>query len=149
MRSFLRTSRLLPDSPAVDDIFVFANFTQGNVLASSPHPAGPENTDTNYSPLWQISLVSWNPGTQPRARNLAGRHRECSVGRLCVRSENANYRRVLSDLHTRRRTASWSQNHGTTIESTTEITTVKMISGGSRLKLIQIDEEERCIYRKF
>jgi hypothetical protein len=57
----------LPDSPAVDDIFVFTNFTQGNVLASSPHPAGPGNTDTNYSPLWQISLVSWNPGTQPRA----------------------------------------------------------------------------------
>ena len=57
----------LPDSPAVDDIFVFTNFTQGNVLASAPHPAGPGNTDTNYSPLWQISLVSWNPGTQPRA----------------------------------------------------------------------------------
>ncbi|MGA9722806.1 MAG: hypothetical protein WBQ86_10145 [Candidatus Binatus sp.] len=57
----------LPDSTAVDDIFVFTNFTQGNVLASAPHPAGPGNTDTNYSPLWQISLVSWNPGTQPRA----------------------------------------------------------------------------------
>jgi hypothetical protein len=57
----------LPDSPAVDDIFVFTNFTQGNVLASAPHPAGPGNTDPNYSPLWQISLVSWNSGTQPRA----------------------------------------------------------------------------------
>jgi hypothetical protein len=57
----------LPDSPAIDDIFVFTNFTQGNVLASAPHPAGPGNTDPNYSPLWQISLVSWNPGTQPRA----------------------------------------------------------------------------------
>jgi hypothetical protein len=56
----------LPDSPAVDDIFVFTNFTQGNVLASAPHPAGPRNTDPNYSPLWQISLVSWNSGTQPR-----------------------------------------------------------------------------------
>jgi hypothetical protein len=57
----------LPDSPAVDDIFVFTNFTQGNVLASAPDPAGPGNTDTNYSPLWQISLVSWNRGTRPRA----------------------------------------------------------------------------------
>jgi hypothetical protein len=56
----------LPDSPAVDDIFVVTNFTQGNVLASAPHPAGPGNTDPNYSPLWQISLVSWNSGTQPR-----------------------------------------------------------------------------------
>ena len=56
----------LPNSPAVDDIFVFTNFTQGNVLASAPHPAGPANTDTNYSPLWQISLVRWNPGHQGR-----------------------------------------------------------------------------------
>jgi hypothetical protein len=56
----------LPNSPAVDDIFVFTNFTQGNVLASAPHPAGPANTDTNYSPLWQISLVAWNPGYQGR-----------------------------------------------------------------------------------
>jgi hypothetical protein len=54
----------LPNSPAVDDIFVFSN--QGNVLASSPHPAGPANTDTNYSPLWQVSLVSWNSGRQVR-----------------------------------------------------------------------------------
>jgi hypothetical protein len=56
----------LPNSPAVDDIFVFTNFTQGNVLASAPHPAGPANTDTNYSPLWQVSLVAWNSGRQGR-----------------------------------------------------------------------------------
>jgi hypothetical protein len=56
----------LPNSPAVDDIFSFTNFTQGNVLASAPHPAGPNNTDTNYSPLWQVSLVTWNPGNKPR-----------------------------------------------------------------------------------
>jgi hypothetical protein len=56
----------LPNSPAVDDIFSFTNFTQGNVLASAPHPAGPNNTDTNYSPLWQVSLVTWNSGSHPR-----------------------------------------------------------------------------------
>src|SRR5258707_10594969 len=56
----------LPNSPAVDDIFVFTNFVQGNVLASSPHPAGPANTDTNYSPLWQGSLLAWNFGRQGR-----------------------------------------------------------------------------------
>src|SRR5260370_26164178 len=56
----------LPNSPAVDDIFVFTNFVQGNVLASAPHPAGPANTDTNYSPLWQVNLVSWNSGRQGR-----------------------------------------------------------------------------------
>jgi hypothetical protein len=56
----------LPGSTAVDDIFVFTNFTQGNVLASAPHPAGPANADTNYSPLWQVSLVAWNSGRQAR-----------------------------------------------------------------------------------
>ena len=56
----------LPGSPAVDDIYVFTNFTQGNVLASAPHPAGPANADTSYSPLWQVNLVSWNPGRQGR-----------------------------------------------------------------------------------
>jgi hypothetical protein len=55
----------LPNSPAVDDLFAFTNFTQGNVLASAPHPAGPSNTDSDYSPLWQISLVTWNSGYQP------------------------------------------------------------------------------------
>src|SRR5260221_14100934 len=49
-----------------DDIFVFTNFTQGNVLASAPHPAGPTNSDTNYSPLWQVSLVTWVAGREPR-----------------------------------------------------------------------------------
>lgn len=57
----------LPGSAAVDDIFVFTDFTQGNVLASAPIPAGPTNTDTDYSPLWQVSLVSWNSGRRPRA----------------------------------------------------------------------------------
>jgi hypothetical protein len=57
---------VLPGSTTVDDIFVFSNFAQGNVVASAPHPAGPTNADTNYSPLWQVSLVSWNPGRQAR-----------------------------------------------------------------------------------
>ena len=52
----------LPGSGAVDDIFVFTNFNQGNVLASAPNPAGPGNTDTDYSPLWQVNLVSWVKG---------------------------------------------------------------------------------------
>jgi hypothetical protein len=57
----------LPGSGAVDDIFVFTNFSQGNVLASAPNPAGPANTDTDYSPLWQVNLVSWNSGHPGRA----------------------------------------------------------------------------------
>ena len=55
---------VLPGSTAVDDIFVFTNFTQGNVLASAPHPAGPVNVDTNCTPLWQVNLVTWTAGRQ-------------------------------------------------------------------------------------
>ena len=53
-------------NPAVDDIYVFSNFTQGNVLASAPSPAGVQNTDPNYTPIWQINLVAWNSGHGPR-----------------------------------------------------------------------------------
>ena len=56
----------LPGTGAVDDIFVFTNFTQGNVLASAPNPAGPTNTNTDYSPLWQVSQVTFSPGRQGR-----------------------------------------------------------------------------------
>ena len=44
---------------AVDDIYHVTNFTQGNVIPSAPIPAGPGNTDPNYTPLWQLSLVTW------------------------------------------------------------------------------------------
>jgi hypothetical protein len=53
----------LPGSNAVDDIFVFTNFTQGNVLASAPRPAGPANSDPDYTPLWQVNLVTWVKGS--------------------------------------------------------------------------------------
>jgi hypothetical protein len=49
----------------VDDIYHITNFTQGNVIPSAPIPAGPGNTDPNYSPLWQLSTVTWNPGITP------------------------------------------------------------------------------------
>ena len=50
---------------AVDDIYHVTNFTQGNVIPSAPMPAGPGNTDPNYSPLWQLSTVTWNSGFTP------------------------------------------------------------------------------------
>jgi hypothetical protein len=50
---------------AVDDIYVFSNFTQGNVLASAPDPPGVQNADPNYTPIWQINLVAWNSGFKP------------------------------------------------------------------------------------
>jgi hypothetical protein len=54
------------NSPSsVDDIYVVSGFTQGNVIPSAPNPAGPENQDTDYSPLWQVSVVTWAQGTTP------------------------------------------------------------------------------------
>ncbi len=50
---------------AVDDIYSVTNFKQGNVIPSAPIPAGPGNTDPSYSPIWQLSLVTWNSGTTP------------------------------------------------------------------------------------
>jgi hypothetical protein len=50
---------------AVDDIYHVTNFNQGNVIPSAPIPAGPGNADPNYSPIWQLSLVTWNSGTTP------------------------------------------------------------------------------------
>lgn len=51
---------------AVDDIFAVTNYKQGNVIPSAPIPAGPKNTDPDYSPLWQVSTVTWNSGKTPR-----------------------------------------------------------------------------------
>jgi hypothetical protein len=50
---------------AVDDIYHVTNFAQGNVIPSAPIPAGPGNTDPNYTPLWQLSLVTWKSGITP------------------------------------------------------------------------------------
>lgn len=53
------------NTDAVDDIYAVTNFTQGNVIPSAPIPAGPDNANPDYSPLWQVSLVTWNQGTSP------------------------------------------------------------------------------------
>jgi hypothetical protein len=53
----------LPTTSPVRDIYVFT--TQGNVLSATPTPPGPDNTNANYSPLWQVSLVAWNSGVTP------------------------------------------------------------------------------------
>ena len=53
------------NTAAVDDIYTITNFTQTNVIPSAPMPAGPDNQDPNYTPLWQVSMVTWNAGTTP------------------------------------------------------------------------------------
>jgi hypothetical protein len=50
---------------AVDDIYAVTNFEQGNVIPSAPIPAGPDNADPEYTPLWRVSTVTWKPGTTP------------------------------------------------------------------------------------
>lgn len=50
---------------AVDDIYTVTNFSQSNVVPSAPQPAGPKNTNKAYSPLWQLSQVTWASGTTP------------------------------------------------------------------------------------
>jgi hypothetical protein len=42
------------------------NFKQPDVLSQVPSPVGPGNTNANYSPLWQLFTVTWNPGKTPR-----------------------------------------------------------------------------------
>jgi hypothetical protein len=61
-------------NPAVDDIYVITNFTQSNIIPSAPNPAGPGNTDPNYSPLWQVSTVTW---ADPKAAHTL--HSEAEV----------------------------------------------------------------------
>lgn len=54
------------DAPNVsyDDIYVVTNFKQSNVIPSAPTPAGPHNTSPAYSPLWQVSTVTWSDPTK-------------------------------------------------------------------------------------
>ncbi len=55
-----------PNGGAVDDIYLITNFKQGNVIPSAPIPAGPKNTNATYTPLWQVTKVTWKSGTAPR-----------------------------------------------------------------------------------
>jgi hypothetical protein len=44
---------------AVDDIYHVTNYTQANIVPSAPLPEGPSNSNLDYTPLWQVSLVTW------------------------------------------------------------------------------------------
>jgi hypothetical protein len=50
---------------ATDDIYAVTNFAQSNILPSAPIPAGPKNTSAAYTPLWQVSTVTWVAGAKP------------------------------------------------------------------------------------
>ena len=57
------TNAISANPGAVDDIYVVTNYKQGNVIPSAPIPTGPKNTDKSYTPLWQVSTVTWKTGT--------------------------------------------------------------------------------------
>lgn len=57
-----RLANVIPANGApsgLDDIYVVSNFKQGNIIPSAPSPTGPGNQDTDYTPLWQVSVVTW------------------------------------------------------------------------------------------
>ena len=51
---------------ATDKVYGVTNHAQGSVFASAPSPMGHGNTDTAYSPLWQLIEVTWRPGQTMR-----------------------------------------------------------------------------------
>lgn len=56
----------LANAPSPVPIYAVTNFAQGNIVPSAPSPAGPRNTSQGYSPLWQVSMVTWNSGVTPQ-----------------------------------------------------------------------------------
>ena len=50
---------------AVVPIYTVPNFKQGNIIPSAPIPTGPKNPGAGYSPLWQVSTVTWKSGMTP------------------------------------------------------------------------------------
>jgi len=48
-----------PGRSVLERVYKFPNNEQISVFQSAPAPAGPENRDQNYSPLWRLVLVRW------------------------------------------------------------------------------------------
>lgn len=53
---------LTSNPKSFDDIYVVTNFTQANIIPSAPQPLGPKNSNQAYTPLWQVSNVTWVDG---------------------------------------------------------------------------------------
>jgi hypothetical protein len=59
------TAAVKPSS--VDKVYAVTNFAQGSVFASAPQPMGYQNTESAYTPLWQMVTVTWKPGAAARS----------------------------------------------------------------------------------
>ncbi|HEY4073992.1 MAG TPA: hypothetical protein VGM52_12905 [Herbaspirillum sp.] len=56
----------VPGKPGVvERIYRVTNFSQGSVLPSIPDPVGAANRNRNYSPIWQVYMVTWAAGATP------------------------------------------------------------------------------------
>lgn len=52
-------ARMPPGSSLVARVYKFPNEEQISVFQSAPAPAGAENQDQSYSPLWRVVMVRW------------------------------------------------------------------------------------------
>lgn len=58
-----RLANVIPangEPSGLDDIYVISGFIQNNIIPSAPSPTGPSNRDLDYTPLWQVSVVTWS-----------------------------------------------------------------------------------------
>ena len=53
-------------SSLVERVYKFTGGEQISIFQSAPLPAGPENKDKSYSPLWRVAEVRWLPGKRLR-----------------------------------------------------------------------------------
>ena len=66
LASALPALQAKPQASSVDKVYAFADIEQGNVFASAPLPMGHTNREAAYSPLWQMLVVTWQPGADKR-----------------------------------------------------------------------------------
>lgn len=50
----------------VERVYKFPAGEQISIFQSAPAPAGPDNKDASYSPLWRVAEVRWLQGKSPR-----------------------------------------------------------------------------------
>ncbi len=55
-----------PGVSIVERVYRFAGNEQINIFQSAPAPAGGQNADKNYSPLWRLVMVEWKDKTRVR-----------------------------------------------------------------------------------
>jgi hypothetical protein len=68
-----RLANLLPGNQprpnphsAIARIYKFLNYVQPSVLPSAPTPPNANNTNEDYSPIWELMGVTWQAGRVPR-----------------------------------------------------------------------------------